>query len=181
MSELEQELLELGGDSASLLDDVLMPAVLLDRDGTIRWQNKASIALRGRVVGANIAEFVAPDERPDARVALARILCRGEPAEFTLVVIDADGGATPIQFSAVPVRRGETVVGIFGLRRKAVIRKSLSATASHLGLTERQVEVLLLLADGRSTDEIASELSLSATTVRNHVANLISALGVHSR
>jgi DNA-binding NarL/FixJ family response regulator len=48
-------------------------------------------------------------------------------------------------------------------------------------LTKRQLEVLRLLAEGRSTDEIATKLGLSTTTVRNYVANLLLRLGVHSR
>jgi DNA-binding NarL/FixJ family response regulator len=48
-------------------------------------------------------------------------------------------------------------------------------------LTKRQLEVLRLLSEGRSTDEIASELGLSRATVRNYVAGLLAALGVHSR
>jgi two-component system nitrate/nitrite response regulator NarL len=48
-------------------------------------------------------------------------------------------------------------------------------------LTTRQLEVLRLLAEGRSTTEIATELGLSKTTVRNYVANLLVALGVHTR
>ena len=48
-------------------------------------------------------------------------------------------------------------------------------------LTRRQLEVLRLLAEGRSTSEVATELGVSTTTVRNHVANLLAALGVHTR
>ena len=48
-------------------------------------------------------------------------------------------------------------------------------------LTARQLDVLRLLAQGKSTGEIARELTLSQTTVRNHVAGLIAALGVHTR
>jgi DNA-binding NarL/FixJ family response regulator len=48
-------------------------------------------------------------------------------------------------------------------------------------LTQRQVEVLRLLAEGKTTDEIAGALGLSRTTVRNYVANLLAAMGVHSR
>jgi DNA-binding transcriptional LysR family regulator len=48
-------------------------------------------------------------------------------------------------------------------------------------LTARQLDVVRLLADGKSTSEIASELNLSQTTVRNHVAGLMAALGVHTR
>ena len=40
-------------------------------------------------------------------------------------------------------------------------------------LTTRQLEVLLLLSNGRSTAEIATELGLSTTTVRNYIANLL--------
>jgi DNA-binding NarL/FixJ family response regulator len=48
-------------------------------------------------------------------------------------------------------------------------------------LTKRQLEVLRLLAEGKSTAQIAAELDLSRTTVRNYIANLLTALGVHSR
>jgi DNA-binding NarL/FixJ family response regulator len=48
-------------------------------------------------------------------------------------------------------------------------------------LTPRQTEVLRLLEHGRSTEQIATELCLSVETVRNHVRNLMQALGVHSR
>jgi len=48
-------------------------------------------------------------------------------------------------------------------------------------LTKRQVEILRLLADGKTTAEISSELGLSQTTVRNYIANLLAAMGVHNR
>ena len=48
-------------------------------------------------------------------------------------------------------------------------------------LTPRQLEVLRLLSEGRSTADIARELGLRPTTVRNYIANLLAALGVHTR
>lgn len=48
-------------------------------------------------------------------------------------------------------------------------------------LTGRQVEVLRSVAEGKSTGTIASELGISSETVRNHVRNVLSRLGVHSR
>jgi DNA-binding NarL/FixJ family response regulator len=48
-------------------------------------------------------------------------------------------------------------------------------------LTPRQTQVLAGLAEGKSTEQIAAELVLSPVTIRNHVASILVALGVHSR
>jgi DNA-binding CsgD family transcriptional regulator len=181
MSDLEQELLELGGDITESLEDLPLPATLLDRNGTIRWQNKASIAFRGRRVGGSFADLVAPGEEPQARDLITRILCRGEPAEMTLHVLAGQERYIPVEISAVPVREGGTVVAVFGLGRVTKTRRRPAPSRLANDLSPRQLEILRLLADGRSTDEIAAQLTLSRTTVRNHIANLIAALGVHSR
>jgi DNA-binding NarL/FixJ family response regulator len=49
------------------------------------------------------------------------------------------------------------------------------------GLTEREIEVLRLIAAGRSNKEIASELVISERTVARHVSNIFTKLGVPSR
>ena len=48
-------------------------------------------------------------------------------------------------------------------------------------LTDREGEVLSLLAGGSNTADIAQALCISPSTVRNHVRSLLSKLGVHSR
>lgn len=48
-------------------------------------------------------------------------------------------------------------------------------------LSERELEVLRLLAGGASNQEIAEELTIAATTARKHVSNIFSKLGVHNR
>jgi DNA-binding NarL/FixJ family response regulator len=48
-------------------------------------------------------------------------------------------------------------------------------------LTERETEVLSLIAQGRTNDEIADQLFLSLKTVRNHVSNIFSKLQVADR
>jgi DNA-binding NarL/FixJ family response regulator len=48
-------------------------------------------------------------------------------------------------------------------------------------LTEREAEVLVLLASGASTNAIAASLFISAHTARTHVQNVLMKLGVHSR
>jgi DNA-binding NarL/FixJ family response regulator len=48
-------------------------------------------------------------------------------------------------------------------------------------LTERENEVLKLLARGRANKEIARDLSIGEKTVKTHVSNILSKLGVQSR
>jgi NarL family two-component system response regulator LiaR len=50
-----------------------------------------------------------------------------------------------------------------------------------VSLTNREVEVLRLLAKGKANKEIALELSLGETTVKTHVSNILSKLGLPSR
>jgi DNA-binding CsgD family transcriptional regulator len=50
-----------------------------------------------------------------------------------------------------------------------------------LGISERELEVLELLAAGRSNKEIASRLGVSPNTVKTHVARLFEKLEVNRR
>ena len=48
-------------------------------------------------------------------------------------------------------------------------------------LTEREIDVLRLLAQGQSNQEIGQHLHISTTTVRSHVSNIMMKLGVANR
>jgi DNA-binding CsgD family transcriptional regulator len=52
---------------------------------------------------------------------------------------------------------------------------------ARFGLTDREREVLLLLADGRSNPEIAQALFISPKTASVHVSNILAKLGVGGR
>jgi DNA-binding NarL/FixJ family response regulator len=65
-----------------------------------------------------------------------------------------------------------------GVRRTADGRTSRRSASR---LTQREEQVREMLADGASTDEMAMALSISPATVRRHVHNLLTKLGVHSR
>lgn len=59
--------------------------------------------------------------------------------------------------------------------------QAAAATASALGLTERQTEVLALLVQGKSNKAICRELNLAEATVKVHVRAILRALNVATR
>jgi two-component system NarL family response regulator len=53
--------------------------------------------------------------------------------------------------------------------------------ASNLRLTERELEVLRLVAKGLNNRDVAKQLFISENTVKNHVRNILEKLQLHSR
>jgi DNA-binding CsgD family transcriptional regulator len=62
-----------------------------------------------------------------------------------------------------------------------VAERAAQPNIEALGLTDRELEVLQLVAAGRSNPQIAAELFISPKTASVHVSNIISKLGVSSR
>ncbi len=60
-------------------------------------------------------------------------------------------------------------------------RRPRAAAAGGFGLTLRELDVLRLLADGLTQQEIASRLVISPKTVSSHIQRILAKLGVHSR
>ena len=75
---------------------------------------------------------------------------------------------------------GESVVSVKLLSR-LLPRLHRRSGARRAELTEREREILDLLARGMSNADIAAHLVISVHTVRNHVANLSAKLGAHSK
>ncbi len=63
----------------------------------------------------------------------------------------------------------------------ARLMREVRAPESPQALTERETEVLRLLAMGKANKEIAGTLSIGEQTVKSHVSNILGKLGVQSR
>jgi two-component system, NarL family, response regulator LiaR len=63
----------------------------------------------------------------------------------------------------------------------ARLMQAISAPESPEALTERETEVLRLLAQGQSNKQIARRLSNTEQTIKSHVSRILSKLGVESR
>ena len=171
--------LAVGGDVQQALESVGVPSYVLDTTGVVRWINAAAEQLVGDVRGRLFTSVVAPEDSRRARELFSRKVLGTAPAtDSTGVLVSTGGTRVPVEISSVPLMSGERVVGVFGLFEE---RTDHSPAAPSPHFSPRQVEVLRLLEQGRSTKQIAAELNLSTETVRNHVRRLFRALGVNSR
>ena len=82
------------------------------------------------------------------------------------------------QLGAAPLRQA-----LLALARRARLQlgQAVEAAPSTAGLTPRELEVLRLVAAGRSNSQIAGELFISPKTASVHVSNILAKLGVHTR
>ena len=80
------------------------------------------------------------------------------------------------------VARGEALFGpAIAARLAALFNTPQPHNTAFPELTAREVEVLDLLAQGKSSQEIAQQLVISRKTVRNHLSNIFSKLQVADR
>ena len=56
-----------------------------------------------------------------------------------------------------------------------------SSNASHMALSAREMEIIDLVADGLTNQEIAEKLTISKRTVDNHVSNMFTKTGSKNR
>lgn len=150
----------------------------------------------GSLIRALILQAVAfhkCNDDPKAANSLAWALSLAEPEQPVRVFADE---GQPIALLLEKVldlqRKGQLPVPVstaYVARLLAAMGKSTASpappvrTAGHLAdaLSQRELEVLRLLADGMDSSEIAERLFIAVDTSRKHIKNIYSKLGVHSR
>ena len=63
----------------------------------------------------------------------------------------------------------------------ALVDEPLSGSIGDAGLSDRELDVLRLVAQGHSNAEVAAELHVSVSTVRTHVRNILTKIGALDR
>jgi LuxR family maltose regulon positive regulatory protein len=119
--------------------------------------------------------FQAQGFKTQALTSLSRALELAEPEGYIRLFADEN----LVALLAAEQRRSPGSAYIHTL-----LRASGAAVDSDLSndlLSERELEVLRLIAVGTSNEEIAAQLVISAATARKHVSNIFSKLDVHSR
>jgi len=151
-----------------VLMDVRMPSV----DGL-----QATRELAGPQVTDPIAVLILTTFDLDEYVLEA--LCAGASG-FLL----KDAGRDQLVEAVRAVARGDALIAPSVTRRliERFVERSLSPIPPELDeLTPRELEVLRLIAGGRSNAELAQELMISETTAKTHVARILAKLGLRDR
>jgi HD-GYP domain-containing protein (c-di-GMP phosphodiesterase class II) len=120
------------------------------------------------------AELTAQDRLLAAVVAYHQLL---EPGPDR-AALDPGGAASQLRDGA---RAGRLDAEYVEAVLSAAGHRASRRTAWSAGITAREVEVLRLVAQGRSNREIAAELFIAEKTARNHVERVYTKLGVNNR
>ena len=160
--------------AADLLPDVVLMDVRMPRRSGI----EARTAIKDVVPSARIIMLTISDEEGDLYEAI-----KAGATGYLLKEISIDEVATAIR----------AVAGGQSLISPAMASKLLSEFATLIKrdgdrqqvpaprLTERELEVLRLVARGLNNRDIAKQLFISENTVKNHIRNILEKLQLHSR
>ena len=160
-----EEAVQLAGELAP--DVVLMDLAMPNVDGIEATRRISESAPDVKVIA--LTSFATDDKVfPAIRAGAAGYLLKeAEPSEVAEAIFK--------------VQRGEPILHPSVAER--LMREVAAATprAHRTDLTARELEVLRLIAAGRSNREIARELEVAEKTVKTHVSNVLSKLGVADR
>jgi LuxR family maltose regulon positive regulatory protein len=153
------------------------------------------------ILALQVATLQAAGNVQEARRVLQRLLTLTEPERYVRIFLDADEPMQQALQALLVAEQNDVPPGcisyihtlldafVSGRGQEATekmlspVAQSLTNTPSPLpeALTPREQEVLLLLAEGASNQEIARRLVVSLATAKKHVANILSKLGAENR
>jgi two-component system NarL family response regulator len=152
-----------------VLMDVRMPGV----DGI-----EATRRIAEKVPTAKILMLTVSDEEEDLYEAIKAGATGYLLKEVSIEEVAPAARAVVAGQSLISPSMASKLLGEFSnLAKRAEERSSVPTPR----LTERELEVLRLVAQGKSNREIAGDLYISENTVKNHVRNILEKLHLHTR
>jgi PAS domain S-box-containing protein len=161
------------------------PIVVLDDEERIVEINDAALALIGatrlETIGTSMEARFSPDTRPEAKRTWQQMLRAGEYVG-TQRILQLDGPEIEVDYASRVIHvAGRKLVVVVVLPVEQPAFSSATTTAGRAQLSNREREVVALVALGLETAEIAVELYVSEHTVRSHVRNAMGRLGARTR
>ena len=170
------------GEPGRIVDIATEAARLGDADGVRRAMEASARRLDGPVGTARLAYVVARstdsiDDLRAAEAAIEEVDARLLVAETTAILANRlRGDGLQREASAAAARSAAAVSEC-----KGAVTPALLVSDSVVPLSRREGEIAQLAAKGLASKEIADRLFLSVRTVRNHLQNVYTKLGVASR
>lgn len=160
--------------AADLLPDIVLMDVRMPRRGGI----EACTAIKEVAPSAKIIMLTISDEEADLYDAI-----KAGATGYLLKEISTDEVSTAIR----AVADGQSQISpsmaakLLTEFKSMIQRTDESKLVPAPRLTDRELEVLKLVATGMNNRDIAKELFISENTVKNHVRNILEKLQLHSR
>ena len=170
------------------LDTTTSAVLLFDHDGEIVYANPPADALLSRQTEADV-EGGPSSERLQplfTRVwSMVEKVLDGRVTQlpWTSPLVLSDGSVVGCEIMQVGGEAGVNGVAVLALLQPLTTLPSLflEAFCARHGVSRREQEVIGLLLEGRGTAEMASRLSISEYTVRDHLKRLYRKTGTRSR
>jgi DNA-binding NarL/FixJ family response regulator len=164
------------------------PAVLvLAADGSIEWLSDGAeawvddLATEGGTVGLPTVITIASARAASGRATRASIRGRGRSGRWFIVDAAPLQAGTEAQGDVERGNGGGPHPKLAVTIRPAQSSELLSILLERYELTDRELDIVLGLARGHATKEIADQLHLSAHTVRDHIKAIFTKVNVNSR
>jgi two-component system NarL family response regulator len=166
-----------GGAALALAQDLVPDVVLMD----VRMPGMSGIDTTRRMAAAlpstRIIMLTVSDEEDDLFEAIKAGASGYLLKEISIEEVgDAVASVMAGNSLITPSMAAKLLTEFNSLAKQAETR-----TAAPPRLTDRELQVLRLIATGMSNREIAGELTISENTVKNHVRNILEKLHLHSR
>jgi DNA-binding NarL/FixJ family response regulator len=167
-----------GAEAVEKAGDLLPDIVLLDIRMPRRSGIEACTSIKDVAPSAKIIMLTISDEEADLYDAI-----KAGASGYLLKEISIDEVATAIRAVAggqsliSPSMASKLLTEFASMIKRSDERQQLPAPK----LTDRELEVLKLVATGINNRDIAAKLYISENTVKNHVRNILEKLQLHSR
>ena len=173
-----------------LMDSAPVMVRMTGGDGLCQYFNRAWLEFRGRTVeqeqGNGWAEGLHPDDHDLCMETYLKSFSARQPYRLEYRLRRRDGEYRWVEDQGVPrFEEDGTFAGFIGstmdvsTRTRGIFTPDEEAVRMVFALTERERQVLVLIAEGKSTKEAAAHLGISYKTADSHRSRILEKLGVH--
>lgn len=159
-------------------------------DALCNYFNKSWLEFRGRTLeqelGNGWAEGLHPDDRDLCIGTYLKSFSARQPFRMEYRLQRHDGEYRWVEDTGVPrFEEDGNFAGFMGsaidvsTRKRGIFTPDEEAVRMVFSLTERERQVLVLIAEGKSTKEAAAQLKISYKTADSHRSRILEKLGVH--